>query len=165
MDHTVQQLLGHIRTREDHDAIREDLVVLKNQVYRSVTTGQHAMPDRLLSSRTGEHLRLAMALYARQHQGDTAPFFEELEKALSQLVLLHIEIAFEPTDDVIAQLSDWARSHADEHIMLGITVNKIIGGGARLAFKGRYKEVILQQLVADVLKQERAAISKEMSLD
>lgn len=163
MSPTIQQLIAGIRTREDRDMLEEALTVLKNQMYRvNPGTLEEALKNEI-PSRSAQFLHTVLDSYEKGHDKDLALVCEELEGLLSHLVLLRLELAFEPTDEGIGQLSDWVRSHVGEHIILDIVIDKSIFGGARVAFKGRYRESILVSMIAEVLKREKEGIMKELS--
>ena len=85
-------------------------------------------------------------------------YLEGLREALGALATLSLEIAFDPTEETLSVLTAWIREHLGANIIMEISVDRSIFGGARVSYAGRYKEINLAILIENAMRQQKESI-------
>lgn len=65
-------------------------------------------------------------------------FFAKIQKRIADLPILSLIVAFEPTEETFKILSDWFLLNIKREVLLDITIDTKILGGATVSFKGKY---------------------------
>ena len=94
---------------------------------------------------------------------DTSPkavhaYLEGLQKQLIMLRTLFLEIAFDPTEETIAVLTRWIREYLGNDIIMDLSIDRGLFGGARVSYEGRYKEINLAMLIESTIQQQEESI-------
>lgn len=85
-------------------------------------------------------------------------YLEGLRKQLTTLRILSLEIAFDPTEETIAVLTGWVREYLGNDIIMDLSVDRGLFGGARVSYEGRYKEINLAILIENIMRQQEESI-------
>lgn len=83
---------------------------------------------------------------------DKTSFFTELKDTISKLLSIELTIAFEPTNESLSKICDWARKNVNSAIILNIKKDKRILGGAVITYNGKFKDYSLVHEVDDHFK-------------
>jgi F0F1-type ATP synthase delta subunit len=70
---------------------------------------------------------------------------KSLQEKLGAGKFLQITLAFEPSDSNLTVICDWVRREIDAQMLLDITVDKKIDGGAIIVANGLYKDYSLRK--------------------
>ncbi len=76
----------------------------------------------------------------------------ELERKLRSLPEINLEIAFSPSEDFIDRMSQWLEKELGQKIILDITVNPKIVGGAIIEYQGKWLNFTLARKIDQTLK-------------
>ena len=95
---------------------------------------------------------------------DTSPmavqtYLDGLRAQLVMLRVLTLEIAFDPTEESLAVFIIWIRRHLGNDVIMEISVDKGLYGGARVSYEGRYKEINLAYLIENTMRQKQESIN------
>lgn len=95
---------------------------------------------------------------------DLKTFFDKIQAITSNLPLLSLVIAFEPNEETLKLLSEWLFSNTHKQVLLDITVDTKIIGGATISFNGKYADCSIKtkfdQIFQDVWANKPAASEK-----
>ena len=70
-------------------------------------------------------------------------FLEKLEKELQSLPEVKLEIAFSPDDSSLGRISKWFKKELGAKIILDLTINPKIAGGAIIEYQGNWRDFSL----------------------
>ena len=148
-----------MRTKDERDFLHDQIPNLEAALFRA---DPHAT-ERILSTNFPEHTANAMRniLHDPQFKNnpeDVRKFFHDLQNTIGKMAVLKLGIAFKPTEGMIAKLHEWTDKNLGPGIVLDISYDALMLGGARIIFGGRYKEMTLAQMITDTLAKEKTAI-------
>ena len=154
-------LLRHIRTKEEGEDFRGHVAELEAALFRSDSKGL----ESILRAKFSENMAEAMRTIFQHpefinHPEAMRTFFKDLMRMLESLPLLKLTLAFRPTEAMTDRLHDWVSQNLGNGILLDIGYDPSILGGARMIVGGKYKQIILAQMITDVLAKENTAIKK-----
>ena len=160
----IECVIKYIRTKNERDLGLAGLRIVEENLYRddprALERSLKSELPAILARPLKDVLSRASYVYEREL---SQKFFDGLELALTNLVLLRLEIAFEPTESTVERLHSWVRKEVGEGVILDLEIREEIRGGARLTFKGRYIEKTLSNLISAALENKRVEISNILS--
>ncbi len=71
---------------------------------------------------------------------DLKTFLDKIQAIIANLPLLSLVIAFEPNEETLKSLSEWLFLNTHKEVLLDITVDSKIIGGATISFNGKYTD-------------------------
>ena len=159
----LKNILETVRTKSEADLLQTEIAHLQERMYRSDTTDFKEglnihIPERIAGLFSVEEEKQISA-------GDRAAlkkFLTEIKEALDLLPILRLDIAFEPSKEVRDTISDWVRKEVGGEILIDIGYDGTLAGGARVMYKGKYKEWTLSQIVDQALGKENPEILKAL---
>jgi len=143
------ELLTTLLTTDDRELLRNELGRLKSAVFK-LKKGN--LTD-VLKSQVRVDVARVIESELRDQKKDPEHYFEEILAQLDTLPILQLTIAFEPTQLSLEHWSSQAAEALGEGVVLQITVQPEMIGGAIIVWKGRYVDVSLKKKFA-------AAVSK-----
>ncbi len=77
---------------------------------------------------------------------------DQLEKELSNMRLVRLEVAFEPDDELVDRIIAALRRAAAWQVIADITVFPLLIGGCRISYEGRYKDFSVRRKVVEFFR-------------
>jgi len=139
------------RTEEERESLKEELQVLSASLYEREGAFEQALAYKVRPT-TGETVK---KLLVEGKVSDRAKFFEEAAKALESLKILELTIAFDPKGQSIERIWQWVRRNVGEGITLKFSVDRSIGAGAIVVYKGKFRNYSLKKLLEDYFAANR----------
>lgn len=154
-------LVRMIRTKEEKDTLRDQMIALEATFFRPESEDF----ETILKTRLPKHIAAAMRNIFSQpslkdNPGAVKEFFQNLKDMIDALPLLKLSLSFNPSEEMIGRLHEWVEENLGIGILLDISYDTLILGGARIIFQGRYKELTLSQMITDVLAKEKTNVLK-----
>lgn len=85
---------------------------------------------------------------------DLEGFLNDLKNEARKLKVIKLEIAFDPPDETISNIFDWISRNMGKGIILDITSNPSLIGGAIITFEGKYKDLSLKKRFEDIFQKK-----------
>lgn len=79
---------------------------------------------------------------------------KELEKYLRSLPEIKLEIAFSPENNFLEKISQWLEKELGQKIILDLTVNPKIVGGAIIEYQGNWRDFSLAKEIDKLISQK-----------
>lgn len=124
--------------------------------------------DELLSSSTGNSTSILIKRLLSE-SNISASDFASCEKLLSQvrdgikkMKVIRITLAIDPTDGIIARISDWINLNLEANTLIDIDKDESILGGAVLSINGNYKDFSLKKTLEDVFARNKNELIKNI---
>ena len=154
-------LIRMIRTKEEKDILRDQITMLEATLFRPESEDF----ENILKTKLPKHVAAAMRDILSQPQLKESPtaikdFFQNVKDTVDVLPILKLSLAFSPSEDMIERLHEWIGKNLGIGVLLEISYDTLILGGARIIFQGRYKELTLSQMITDVLAKEKINVLK-----
>ena len=140
-----QDLIELIRTTDDLVKFDEEMDLLLQSIYY--------VDKDMLKDALEKTVRIRVATVMRKLiQRDTLSKREEINalflsvyKTICSLPMLQLTLAFEPSEAVIANVSRWARQNFANGILLDLSLDRNILGGAIVMYHGRFYDLTLRK--------------------
>jgi F0F1-type ATP synthase delta subunit len=87
-----------------------------------------------------------------------AAYLRGLTELLQTLPIVTAHLAFHPTEAFLAELVGKLREATGEQTVVEVRVSRLLLGGARLEYRGRFKDYSVRQQLSAVLDQEQERI-------
>lgn len=160
----VTPIIQKTRTVDDVRILRVGVEALEMNLYGVGIKSWHNVLDKVLPEKFSVQLKDLIAQLPVEQQPETIrELLADLKNAISKFRLLKIDLAFEPTNEVIDQLNFWVDEKLGLEVVLDIGYEKTLIGGARIIFAGRYGDFSAAKSLADILRREKKNILKEIT--
>jgi hypothetical protein len=97
--------------------------------------------------RTREELIFFLEQFSEKKSGPEKEEFSKLEKKLRALPEIKLEIAFFPKNNFLNRISQWLQETIGEKVILDITVNPKVVAGAKIEYRGNWRDFSLAKRV------------------
>ncbi|OGZ96437.1 MAG: hypothetical protein A2847_02275 [Candidatus Sungbacteria bacterium RIFCSPHIGHO2_01_FULL_50_25] len=163
MDEIIQNIFSLIRTTSEREEVRAGIQELSKSLYKSFPETFHSVLNEKFRARIGDMLRewFDKQSYLRNPGLITADI-EKLDRAILSMRVLRIEVALEPNASFVDRIASWAHANLPNDFVLDIARDSAIVGGARLVYKGRYKEYTLSEMIKSVFEKKRDIVLREL---
>jgi F0F1-type ATP synthase delta subunit len=148
----MNSLLERIFTKEDIISLKEDISKIQKVIFsKSGTLSEKAkgIVKKELFEFILEAERQGEIDFNSQEQFE---FLENLKIKLDSLPLLKMTLAFSPTQSTIEKISQFLENKLGKKIILDISYNPEILGGAILEYRGKYLNLSLAKNLEKSLK-------------
>lgn len=85
-------------------------------------------------------------------------FLGHVKTFIRNIPVVTIEVAFSPSEETIANLSNYIAIYIKRAVLFDIVVNKKLVAGATLSYNGRYKDYSLKKKFDEALRREAETI-------
>jgi hypothetical protein len=160
MNNVYENIISNVRTTSERDVIYAGIETLMDSLYRSDGRGIADIIDTDMPHSVAKPLKLSFKSLPDLSVETAKQFLDGLRDALLQLPVLTLEVAFDPTDETVATLIAWVRENIGPSVILELSVDRSLLGGARIAFGGRFLEKNLAYLIEDALQQKQDSIQQ-----
>ena len=156
MKKIFDQLAKKIITKEDLIFFIEEVNILQSFIFKNTRI---PLSDRL-NKKVEEDFKQYIKELEDQNLLSGSPnqqlsFFEDLKDYLQKIPQLKLEIAFSPPRSFLLAIKKWFREKNGQEVILDITVNPEIVGGATIEYQGRYRDFSLLEKLNKSISQIR----------
>jgi len=109
-------------------------------------------------------LKQALARLPDKSPKTIQTYLDGLGKELMRLRILSLEIAYDPTEETIAVLTTWIREFLGNDIIMELSVDRGLFGGARVSYEGRYKEINLATFIEQTMREQQELINDTIKI-
>lgn len=140
-DHMADQnrLLSKIRTRAEAQKLRSEIEKLLASLYEGETAFVSCMKE--IRSWVAQELKA----YLPEDRELRKKYLEELVQRIEQFEPLELTLAFEPGEETLATIFSYIQQATGPGVILDLRLDPKILGGARIAFRGLYRDFSLIQ--------------------
>jgi F0F1-type ATP synthase delta subunit len=131
-DKICSEIVGSlVRTRYEANLLLKEVDLLLRAIYK---VGSENFTETIEKN---IRAKVAQVLLSVINDGNREEILKLIKTKVETLNYLGIKIAFEPSLVVIDRLSAWVRQNVGDGVILDITIDKSILGGAAIEYKGR----------------------------
>lgn len=84
-------------------------------------------------------------------------FFEKIKESVSQMKVINLKLAFEPSDKNLISFSNWFRMNVKKQFLFEITVDPKIVAGVEINFNGKYLDFSIRRSLEQIFNPQPAA--------
>ena len=152
MNHDFEKITNNIKTKQDLVYLLDDINQAKELIYK----GESKDLSKKTKNKISEELRGILKeqqgnLNSREEQED---FLEQLKTHLKEIPQLKLTLAFSPSDNFLEEISQWLENETGQQIIIDLTVNPKIVGGAIIEYDGHYSNLALKKKIENLSKYE-----------
>ncbi|MEK7182985.1 MAG: F0F1 ATP synthase subunit delta [Patescibacteria group bacterium] len=144
---TYSKILRSVRTREELDTLTSELELLKKARYTLKKEGSF---EKVLAREVQAPMAALLREALAQSSGDAASFIDGLEKILTSLTFVKLTLAFEPTEQQRARFSEWVYTNVGPGVVLDITVEPRVLGGAIIEHEGKFGDFSVRKKLEEI---------------
>ncbi|OGH16212.1 MAG: hypothetical protein A3C30_02505 [Candidatus Levybacteria bacterium RIFCSPHIGHO2_02_FULL_40_18] len=148
----IPKFLSKVYTTEDRVRLYSEIELVSEAIYKEGEL------NKVLASRVSK--ALVEYIGSESSYEILSEKLSELKKALDQLVIMKLTLAFEPSEQTIKKIVTFIRENLDEKTIFEICQQPNILGGAILEFKGLYRDYSLKTRLEEIFKSKRDELYK-----
>src|SRR3989344_3375132 len=136
------EALPFVRTVEERALFHGELETALQSLYIKDAEKLVEFLERNVRHSTSQFIK--KVLLSENDNTDTTALkntLEGLRVSLLQMPIIHLDIAFEPTNKTSVMLSTWLRTHVQKDIVIEYGLDRTLIAGARIIFNGKNIEV------------------------
>lgn len=153
-----EHIYANVRTTHERSMLYNGIEALTEALYQKGGSLREEIIDTQLPHAVALPLKDTLMRFPVSSPDAAKEFLAGLRDALTQLQILSLEVAFEPTEETIAVLTLWMRAHIGANVIMDISIDRTLLGGSRISFGGRYKEINLASIIESALGNQREII-------
>lgn len=96
----------------------------------------------------------------KKDQSSIEKFLTGLKERAQQLKIMKLQIALDPSEEIINDIHTWIYKNIGQNIILDITCDESLIGGAIITFEGKYKDLSLKKRFSDIFKNNTSILKK-----
>ncbi len=144
----------------DLTLITDDVVKLGEEIDLLLKSLYQLEIDKFEQNLKGE-VRLRVAMEIRkllqgnidQNKGEIKAILSSGYKAVCSLPVLKLILAFEPSEQVIADISNWARLNLEKGIILDLSMDRSVSGGAVIIYRGKFYDLTVKKKLQEIFEK------------
>jgi F0F1-type ATP synthase delta subunit len=144
MSLSVDEYLAGLLTREEINGFLSEVELMGDAVYKIGEGSLSQLFQSGIGAKSAQVILGTLDAAGKLEDKDyQKQFFEGITKKLKEIPILNLELAFEPTRELLAKIKDTWSEYLGKPIAIDYKVDTKIMGGARLAFMGKYFDFTL----------------------
>lgn len=151
-------ILEKVRTQKEAQELREEVELLMASLYRVGEEDFNKTLDMKIKAWFADGLRKAF-----EKGGNKESYLKGLKKELEELEVVKLTLGFEPSIEVIENIHSWVWKNAGKTVVLDLSYNPAILGGAIIAYKGKYEDYSLRSKLRKIFTEEKDTILERLS--
>ncbi|OGM10671.1 hypothetical protein A2159_02435 [Candidatus Woesebacteria bacterium RBG_13_34_9] len=137
-----EQILLSIKTKDDKEIILEEVLSLKDTLFQE--NGIYF--DSILKTKVRSWISALLRDELDKSGLAKLDYFDGLYRELKKIKEVGLVIAFEPSQDFIDRMSEFLKQIIGSSVILNITYDPYIIGGAQIIYKGVYKDYSFKRI-------------------
>ncbi len=153
-----KSLIDLIKTTDDLGNLDQEIELLLQSLYHTDVYKFDDVLSKYVRVRVAQEISRLMLVNSITGRDARKAFLTETYKTISTLPILRLTLAFEPSESMINNISYWARSNLEEGIIIDLTLDRNLLGGALIMHKGKFYDFSLKKRLEQVFASEDLTI-------
>ncbi|MCD6528259.1 F0F1 ATP synthase subunit delta [bacterium] len=154
MEKLFEELAEKIKTKEELIFYLEEL----SQAQQAVFKGGRILLSEKLKGKISEEFKKFLEKMEERKMLSKNPdqqysFLEKIKKYLLSLPEVKLEIAFSPSNEFLKKISLWFEKKLNQKVILDLTVNPKIVGGAIIEYQGNWRDYSLAKEIDKLIEK------------
>jgi len=151
----TDRLKEKIVTVEDLTLILDQINLIESFLFKDIKIPL----SEKITKEVSEDLRLIIENLEKSEMAKWSPnekfyFFEKIKKELKKILLIKLEIAFEPSKNFLSKISKWLKENIQQDFVLKIIKNPQITGGLIIEYQGKYFDLSLSKKIDEIIEKK-----------
>lgn len=149
MNSNYDDIVASVNTSDEANKVISDFETLSASLFSSKKEKVAKKMEKLLPFEIAK----GMTRYCKERKIDLEEretckqLLDEISKALHRLPIITLYLAFSPTEQYVKKLGTLLYGYCKQKVLLEIIVEKVVLGGAVIAWKGVYKDFSLRKTI------------------
>jgi hypothetical protein len=152
----MKNIISRIRTTDERDALIAEIDMLLANLYEHKGAGFTSALHSQVRVWVAEELRNGIP----ENIDAVENYLKSMKERLEKLKVISLKIAFEPTDSSIDKFSDFSRKNISPDVILDITTDAKIYGGAEITYNGEFRDFSLKRLFQEEYSKQKDELMK-----
>lgn len=145
-----QGLIDLTQTTEDVVKLDEEIDLLLQSIYHVDKDMLEDTLKKMVRIRVAMEIRSLVKQTTTSKKEEIKTLFSNMYRTICALPILQLTLAFEPSEAVIGNISRWARQNLAAGILLDLSLDRSVLGGAIIVYHGKFYDLTLRKKLQDV---------------
>ncbi len=150
---TYKSLIDLTKTTEDLAGLGDEIDVITQSLYHVELYKLEDALSQFVRIRVAKEIRKLIQANSLSGKDEIKQFFADAYRTISGLPILRLTLAFEPSESVINTLSYWVRTNLDSGILLDLSMDRSILGGAIIVYSGKFYDFSLRKNLNEIFER------------
>lgn len=148
-----QGLIDLILTTDDVVKLGEEIDVLLKSLYLLEEGKFEQSLEGDVRAKVAGEIRKLLQGDINQNKEEIKVILSIVYKSVCALPILKLILAFEPSENVIASISRWARMNLEKGIILDVSLDRSVLGGAVIIYRGKFYDLTIKKKLQDIFEK------------
>lgn len=148
-----QGLIELTRTTEDVVKLEEEIDLLLQSIYHVDKQMFEETLERQVRIRVAMEIRKLIQQAKSSKKEEVKALLSDAYRTVCVLAILQLTLAFEPSEIVIGNISRWARQNLAAGILLDLSLDRSILGGALIMYHGKFYDFTLRKKLNEIFEK------------
>jgi len=155
MEESLKQFIKDISTKSDLIYYLEEISKAQEAIFEEPNIALSEKLEGEVDRTIEELIKNQEARGRLKSRSEQSEFLKEVKNNLQELPDVKLTIAFSPSPEFLDEINAWLKNQIGEELVLDITVEPEIVGGAIVEYKGRYFSFRLDKKIDEILAEEK----------
>lgn len=133
-----KSLIELTKTTQDLVDLEEEINALSNSLYNTEINKFDQILEESVRVSMASEIKKLLKSCKISGKDEIKNFLTDAYQTISSLPILILTLAFEPSEQVIYNISSWVRTNFEERIILDLVLDRRLLGGTLIEYKGKY---------------------------
>lgn len=148
MKEEFKKIAEDILTKQDLVYLLDDIAQLKNSLYQE---GQSSLEQTAKSPAGAKLVKILKQKDLKNKNNEQENFLKDFEQYLKNIPQVKLTLAFTPSDSFTKKISHWLEQQTDQKIILDLTIDHTIVGGAIIEYQGQHRNFALAKSIKQLV--------------
>jgi hypothetical protein len=156
MDEMIAKYQGLIDltvTTEDVVRLGEEIDILLKGLYHVESSEFEQKLEREVRVRVAAEIRKLLQASADQSKEEIKVLLGSVNRVVGALPIVKLVLAFEPSEQVIANISHWCRMNLERQVVIDLSIDRSILGGAVIIYRGKFYDLTLRKKLQEIFEK------------
>lgn len=145
-------LIDLIKTTDDLVVLDEEIDMVLQSIYHTEIYDLEEILAKFVRVRIAVEIKKLISQNSVTGKEQTRTLLSDAYRTICALPILKLTMAFEPSESVIDNISNWARGNLQSGILLDLSLDRSLLGGAQIVHEGKYYDYSLKKKIKEVFE-------------
>lgn len=151
-------LIDLIKTTDDLVVLDEEIDMVLQSIYHTEIYDLEEILAKFVRVRIAVEIKKLISQDSISGKEQTRTLLSDAYRTICALPILKLTMAFEPSESIIDNISNWARSNLQSGILLDLSLDRSLLGGAQIVYEGKYYDYSLKKKIKEVFENNNFTI-------
>lgn len=143
-------LIELTKTTDDVVTLDDEIGLLLQSLYHVEIYNFEEVLQKFVRIRIADEIRKLLQAHSLIEKDDIKDLLSDAYKTICALPMLRVILAIEPSESIISNISFWARNNLQTGILLDLTLDRNLIGGAQMVYEGRIYDFSIRKKLREI---------------